>query len=106
MLGAQRARRAMASRLADAVAHVVGGVGVTLTITVQDGAADPKSGSVPFSTWVYCSWGAPFIAQAPEDQERIAMAHFSESISGIQKQQAQLREKFLAEKDKPKEGAN
>lgn len=100
LVGAQKARRAMAARLTDAVAHVLGGIGVSLTVTIQDAEGDPKTGAVPFSTYSYCSWGAPFHAQAVEDQEKIAVAHVSESIVALQKQLANIQQQILDRKDK------
>ncbi len=100
LLGAQKARRAIAARLADAVAHVLGGIGVSLTVTIQDAEGDPKTGAVPFSTYSYCSWGAAFHAQAAEDQEKIAVAHISESIVALQKQLAAVQQQILDRKDK------
>jgi hypothetical protein len=100
-LGAQKARQAMASRLADAVAHVLGGVGVSLTVTIQEAEGDTKTGAVPFSTYSYCSWGALFHAQAREDQAKIAIAHISESIVALQKQLADVRSKIAHEESKP-----
>ena len=99
LLGAQKARRAMASRLADAVAHVLGGIGVTLTVTIQESEGDTKTGAVPFSTYVYVSWGASFHAQAVEDQEKIAVAHLTESIEGLQKQLSALNAQIIERKD-------
>lgn len=101
LLGAQKARRAIAARLADAVAHVLGGIGVTLTVTIQEAEGDTKTGAVPFSTYAYVSWGAPFYAQAIEDQEKIAVAHITESIEALQKQLAGLNAQIIARKDAP-----
>lgn len=101
LVGAQKARRAMAARLADAVAHVLGGIGVSLTVTVQDSEGDPKTGAVPFSTYSYCSWGAAFHQQAPEDQEKLALAHLAESIEALRKQYAGIQKQALERKDQP-----
>lgn len=101
VLGAQKARRAMASRLADAVAHILGGIGVSLTVTIQDAEGNVKTGAVPFSTYSYCSWGAAFHAQAVEDQEKIAVAHLSESIVALQKQLAAIQQQIINRKDAP-----
>jgi hypothetical protein len=99
LIGAQKARRAMASRLADAVAHVLGGIGVSLTVTIQDAEGDTKTGAVPFSTYSYCSWGAAFHAQAVEDQDKIAVAHIGESIVALQKQLAAIQQQIINRKD-------
>jgi len=101
LLGAQKARRAMAARLADAVAHVLGAIGVTVTVTLQDGAGDSKTGAVPFSTYCYLSWGRGFHAQAQEDQRKIARAHLEESLVAITKQREAL-EAAMAADEKPK----
>lgn len=97
LLGAQKARRSMAARLADAVAHVLGAIGVTVTATMQDAPGNPKTGSVPFSTYCYLSWGAAFHAQAIEDQRQIARAHIKESMVALEKQLAALEAQIAAE---------
>ena len=101
LLGAQKARRAMASRLADAVVHVLGAIGVSLTVTVQDSDGDPKTGAVTFSTYSYGSWGQVFHQQAVEDQEKLAVAHISESIIALQKQLGALQQQIIARQDEP-----
>lgn len=104
LIGAQKARRATAARLADAVAHVLGSIGVSLTVTVQDAEGNPKTGAVPFSTYSYCSWGSAFHAQATEDQEKIALAHITESIAALQKQLAAIQQQIIDHKDTPPPG--
>jgi len=99
LLGSQKARRAMAARLAEAVAHVLGGIGVSLTVTLQDAEGDPKTGAVPFSTYSYCAWGAPFHLQAKDEQGKIAVAHISESILALQKQLAAVHQQIIESKD-------
>lgn len=86
VLGAQKARRAMASRITDALPYITGAIGVTVIATMQDGPGDPTTGSVPFSVYTYLSWGAAFHAQDIKDQEQIAFAHVEQSISLLQQQ--------------------
>jgi len=102
LLGAQKARRAIAQRLADAMCHVLGGIGVTLAITIQEAEGDSKTGAVPFSTYLYVSWGRSFHAQAIEDQHKIASAHVQETLKGMQRQ-ADMIEALVAEALRPAE---
>jgi hypothetical protein len=94
VLGATKARRAMAARLSDAVAHVTGAIGATITVTLQEAAGDTKTGAVPFSTYCYLSWGPAFHAQDLDTQEKIAVAHLSESMVALQKQLDAIRAQF------------
>ncbi len=95
-IGFQKARRAMAGRLAAAIVHILDGVGCTLTVTIQEGDGDPKTGSVPFSTWAYLAWNDSLKQQDIHDQEQIAIAHISETIAAMERQLEKHRQHFEA----------
>lgn len=96
LIGSQKARHAIAGRLAGAIAYALGAVGVTMHLTTQDGEADPKTNEVTFTTQTHIQWTQHLGVLDQESQEKIVLAHLRSAVKADERQVLEFGAQFEA----------